>query len=178
MSVENSRWVFCLLFTVCARWICSTCSKVTLTCFQSNFFRISKHYRTTMYFSAQMFESKSVIKRSNLEGWLKRFKFKRYISFGYIYLQIRREKSHMSFRIQKMVKCLLVLPIAVLRSHMIFFSVNRQESLLFNVSCNVRYVLQRTISVHHYVMVMSFVLLLYLFTVNKTRERPLTFPEA
>ena len=62
---------------------------------------------------------------------------------------------------------------------MIFFSVNRQESLLFSVSCNVRYVLQRTISVHHYVMVvMSFVLLLYLFTVNKTRERPLTIPEA
>ena len=46
-----------------------------------------------MYFSAQMFASKSVIKGSNLEGWLKRFKFKRYISFGYIYLQIYREKS-------------------------------------------------------------------------------------
>ena len=27
---------FCLLFTVCVRWICSTCSKVTLACFQSN----------------------------------------------------------------------------------------------------------------------------------------------
>ena len=85
----------------------------------------------------------------------------------FMFKSIEKNRS-MSFRIQKKkVNCRLVLPIAVLRSHMIFFSVNKQERLLFNVTCNVRYVLQRNISLYHYVMVvMSFVLLLYLFTVS------------
>ena len=94
-----------------------------------------------------MFVSKTVIKRSNLESW-----FKRDLKLNGIYHLITfmfksiEKNSSMSFRIQKKVNCRLVLPIAMLRSHMIFFLVNKHERLLFNVTCNVRYVLQCNIS--------------------------------